>query len=339
MVVRPFILRVCAGTALVTLAVPVHAESTSSPPGSQAAESEYDGHIDAALRFVESRDWEKAKAEFARAHAAVPSARALRGLGVVSYQMGDYPESYRLLTSAIVEPSRPLDEALCAATEALMVHIGEHVAFYFVRSNPEGTETTIDGRSAILDARGAMVVAPGKHVLVISANGYESQSVELSTTPGTTERLFIELRRHDQSLAPAVKQVKQGSPVVAARKAERGRGAAPITVKRGRTVTWIALGTAPLFALGSGLAWTRAGRIGDGLSSSCARDRCSADERDRRVGESSLATYETLTNVGLVLVGASVVTAAIAYFVEGHVPARPLQGSAADHGMPLGVRF
>src|SRR5262245_5849943 len=115
--------RAAAALGLVNYALPVHAENASALPEAKVTAAEYDAHVSAALRFVEIHDWAEAKAEFERAHAVVPSARALRGLGVVSYQMGDYPESYRLLRSALAESSRPLDELLRAATEMLLARI------------------------------------------------------------------------------------------------------------------------------------------------------------------------------------------------------------------------
>lgn len=107
--------------ALALLLAPrvAKAQEASPSPDAVAAESpEYSAAIDAALSDFQARRWDEARAQFRAAHALSPNARTLRGIGMASFEMADYPAAFDALDAALTNPTRPLtDEQRNQVTE------------------------------------------------------------------------------------------------------------------------------------------------------------------------------------------------------------------------------
>jgi hypothetical protein len=309
----------------------------AEPADRQAA---YDALIDSALRAAADKDWAKARTDFEGASAVLPSARALRGAGVVSFEMGRYADALRLLQRALLEPGRRLDGELRTSTTKLAERAALHVGYYVIETNAPEFAIAVDGEEAVRDDGGNLMVDAGAHTLVVKAAGFVPRSLVVETRPTVTERWMVELERSSEvaaSLAPSTPPPVHSAPSEKQKGGTRDGGAP----KRGapRTATWIALGAAPIFAIGAGLAWRHVNLTGDEIASACAMEQCSPEERELRIQESSMGTYETLTNVGLVLAGASLITAAVLYFVEGRSSSSP-GAQARPSGPPtFQVRF
>jgi hypothetical protein len=79
---------------------------------------EYSVAIDAALSDFQARRWNEARTHFREAHALSPNARTLRGIGMASFEMADYPAAFDALDAALVNGERPLtDEQRVQVTE------------------------------------------------------------------------------------------------------------------------------------------------------------------------------------------------------------------------------
>lgn len=86
-----------------------HAESTP-----------YARAIEQAVAAFNAKQYDVARAHFAEAHAARPSARTWRGLGAADYELGRWPEATEELTKALDDARSPLSGELRARTEAML---------------------------------------------------------------------------------------------------------------------------------------------------------------------------------------------------------------------------
>jgi hypothetical protein len=295
----------------------------------------YDELIDAALRAADRNDWAGAYSAFERAVAIEPSARALRGMGVASYRMAHYARASSLLRRALVEPGRALDAELREATESLAKRAAEHVGYCVLEPPGAQVAVTVDGEPVLLDEAGRMVVDEGWHVLDMSARGFAPRRLSVHVLAQATEHLMADLEPLDEhATQPAAPPVPPAPPPVdvgrpqAMETSSPGESSSAIPershpAKGGRTITWIALGAVPVFAAGAGLSWLHATSIGDDLAQYCTRTRCSSAERDALIAQSALGTYETMTNVCIVMAAASAVVFVGAYLLEGEGPGHP----------------
>jgi hypothetical protein len=281
----------------------------------QAATASYDVLIDEALEASSQADWQRAHDAFARAHAAMPSARALRGMGVASFRMQHYAAALAALSASLSEPARPLSEDLRAGVERLIVDLGARVCHYALNVTPTHVAITVDGEPAVMSNDAVLLVDPGRHAIWIGAEKHEPRFVDVDCKAGSVSDLSLTLVPAASNAAEAKAAPASGdgrsvslSAVADTTAADRSPGAA-------RVVTWIAGAAVPVFALGTGLAWYEAKRTGDDLSDQCAHERCSQQRREQLIDESSLSTFETLTNVGWLMTAASAVTFGVSLFL------------------------
>src|SRR5688572_4251575 len=83
-----------------------------------AQDASYDALIRQALVEYEATRYEEARALFRRAHQVSPNPRTLRGIGMSSYELRDYPAAFRALRDALAMTGG--DRAL---TPAHRVHV------------------------------------------------------------------------------------------------------------------------------------------------------------------------------------------------------------------------
>lgn len=163
--------------------VPASATEDAPPAEVQAlltdAVSEYD-----AARYRE------AQALFQRAHALAPSARTLRGVGMASFEVGQYVVALRALRQALAEQSRPLSDAQRRHVEALVARTEVFVATLIIDS--EGNAPfLIDGEPASMEPDGTVLLDPGRHVVtVLDARG-QSQTLQVTLVGGTQRTLIV----------------------------------------------------------------------------------------------------------------------------------------------------
>src|SRR5687767_9353340 len=87
----------------LSFAVQDRAEAAAKDPPGYAQE------VARGLSEFEDKNFPEARAHFARAHALSPSARTLRALGMVEFELKRYAESARLLSDALAATDKPLD--------------------------------------------------------------------------------------------------------------------------------------------------------------------------------------------------------------------------------------
>lgn len=136
-----------------------HAQSEveSAPP------AEYEGLIEQALAESAEHRFEEARVLFRRAHAVFPNARALRGIGMVAFELRDYPDAIRHLRLALAHEVRPLTEEQRAEVEAIVERAYAFVGRYELAALPEGARVLVDGHDAEVEPDGTLLMTVGRH--------------------------------------------------------------------------------------------------------------------------------------------------------------------------------
>jgi len=187
------------------LFIPLFLWILSVPLLTYAQVESYDDLVKSALEAYSSHRFVEARSLFKRAHGAAPSARTLRGMGMCSFNLGDYVDATYQLEAALDEESRPLSAEQRAAADDLLFRASSEIGRFRALVTPAGAEVSVDGKPALRSVRGDILVDPGRHALAFSAPGYVSETRTLAVSPGDRAALEVSL--------PAV---KAEAPIVAA---------------------------------------------------------------------------------------------------------------------------
>jgi len=167
-----------------TAAAALAQDSTEAPAG-------YDHVIDQAVAEFGSSHWAEARALFLQGHGMFPNARTLRGIGMTSYELRDYPEAVRALDDALASTVRPLtDEQRTQVTE-LRERAAAFVGRYEVPAAPQGARLYVDGEHVTIDD--AWPVGPG-HVLL----GIGEHQVAIRLDDGRSSTARVVVRGHTE---------------------------------------------------------------------------------------------------------------------------------------------
>jgi hypothetical protein len=192
---------VALGWALVlswaapALAEPARADAESAPPG-------YEQSVQRALREFELANYAEARAMLLSAHDLYPNARTLRALGMVEYELKNYPACVAYMEQALSSRERPLNAEQRASADELRRAAEGYLSRYTLQVRPVNARVSIDGEPASFDAQGKLVLAVGDHQLEISAEGHHALRRKLKVNGG-------ERRTLDFVLVPAT-QAERG---------------------------------------------------------------------------------------------------------------------------------
>jgi hypothetical protein len=175
---------------LVLSLVAQPAQAEAQAPATQA---EYEEALSAALTAHARGDYEAARLFMERAHLLEPSARTLRGLGIVAFSQGSYLAAIRHLDAALAAKVRPLSTELRQAVEDLLAQAWANMGRLRVHIEPPGSDFTIDGGAPDFYAPNTLALTPGVHTLVASAQGRVPYSVRLEVLAGSRESLHVVL--------------------------------------------------------------------------------------------------------------------------------------------------
>lgn len=246
------------------------------PDSAAAQPEEYRMTIQAAVQEYESEHWPEAQILFERAHEIYPSARALWGAGLAAFEQRDYSTALRYFREATDRVERPLLPDQRANAEDMIRRCMLFTARYALDVTPESATITVDDLPAtVID--GELVVNPGRHEVVIAADGYESLTRTVNALPTTSHSLVI-------GLAPA----PSANPRAAERISRTG---------------WATLGAGVGLGVTAFITGGTARRLHSELQSECGgpcpESRGDDVDRGRRLARTSAA----LTVVGVASVG------------------------------------
>lgn len=187
------------------------AAAAADPPAQRGTFHAYESYVEAALREYRGHRFPEARSLFAKAHAAFPNARTLRGLAMVEFELRNYVESAALFERALNEPVRPLSGELRRETEQLRKKAEGFVAhFEIVSKSP--VVIAVDGVQTEPSAGAQIALAVGDHVLDLSAIGYASQRRRLRVRGGEHETLEVTLTPLENSRDEAKPEPPRAAP-------------------------------------------------------------------------------------------------------------------------------
>jgi hypothetical protein len=181
-----------AGVSALALTSRAYAES----PGLASTPAEPAGYAEAisgAIDEYQAGHFAEARALFMRAHALLPNARTMRGLGMVEFELRNYASSMHWLEQALACKVRPLDPALNAQTEQLLARARGFVGRFELRLRPSDARVLVDGAVAELGPDRVLELDVGDHLLEVRAPERASDRRTLHVNGGEWTALEISL--------------------------------------------------------------------------------------------------------------------------------------------------
>lgn len=197
------------GSAWFMLAVFFLPASVSAQADREPSE-EYERLVGAAVQEFNASQWVEARALFRQAHEISPNARTFRGLGLTSFELGDYVRALRAFRAAAADPRRPLSARQRTGIERLIERALRFVGVFEVEM-PELASITVDERPIEAEPDGSIVLGLGAHVFVVSRAGRESERQVVHVEGGERRSL----RFGADALAVPLETQEPSDPVIA----------------------------------------------------------------------------------------------------------------------------
>ncbi|AKF09931.1 tetratricopeptide repeat protein [Sandaracinus amylolyticus] len=193
-------LRVAAAliTAVALSSQVAHAQdaTTTEPP----EPTSYATLIEAAVAEFGAGRFAEARALFRSAHDVYPNARTLRGIGMSSFELRDYPAAVRALSASLEETRRALTDEQRAQVNDLLLRARAFVGRFVVPIAPAGSRLYLDGTGVEVagewpEQEGELLVGVGDHEVTIRApegrtararlvvRGREDEPLDIDTSP------------------------------------------------------------------------------------------------------------------------------------------------------------
>lgn len=166
-------------TAALLVSAGAHAQAASS----------YDNLVTEGLSEFDAGRWVEAYNLFKKAHEISPNARTLRGMGMASYELADYPLALRQLTDALDSGDKPLDAEMRDQVHNLVDRAARLVGTLDVTLDPPEAELLVNDE---LTEERRVVVPVGKVTLRAKLAGYQLEKRVLTVDGG--QHYPIELR-------------------------------------------------------------------------------------------------------------------------------------------------
>jgi hypothetical protein len=180
----------------------------------------YDDSLTRALSAHAAGDYETARTFMERAHALEPSARTLRGLGIIAYAQQRYAEAVAALASSLSSPIRPLTSELRTSVESLLAQTFQRIGRVRLSIEPDNSVVLVDGAPPLVHAPDELLLPPGHHHVQITAPARTPYELDLTIDAGLVETLHVVLVERS---APPARQTsgladsQESKPSVSAR--------------------------------------------------------------------------------------------------------------------------
>lgn len=159
------------GTWALALALSIPTTAQAQP---EETAPEYQRLVGAAVAEFNSEQWGEARALFRQAHELSPNARTSRGIGLTSFELGDYVSALRALRAAAADARRPLTPRQRADAERLVERALRFVGVFELEM-PERASITVDERPVEREPDGTLVLGLGSHTFVVSRAGRDNE--------------------------------------------------------------------------------------------------------------------------------------------------------------------
>lgn len=196
-------MRLVAWIALGCFVVSVPcARGAAQPADADAQDDGYRALIRDAVEQSRSGHLQEALALFVRAHELRPSARTLRGIGLVRFGLSDYAGTIRALEASLADERRPLSAEDRVEAEEVLERARSFVAWVELSVDPADASVSVDGRA--LEPRDDSTIAlnPGRHELRFEAPRRRAEVRAVTVEGGTRQALEVTLRPEVEPTAP-----------------------------------------------------------------------------------------------------------------------------------------
>ena len=166
---------------------------TPYTPLAAEGEQRYRGLIADALSAYEDGRFVAALTLFEQAYALHPNARAMRGVALVLFELGDHTKALHALDEALSHPVDPLPPDLRAQLLEVRARAAAHLEHVVVQLSPRSAVLRIDGHDVKVNRKGELWLPPGTHRVEVSQAGFKVELRTLQAVPGGARTLTIAL--------------------------------------------------------------------------------------------------------------------------------------------------
>jgi hypothetical protein len=294
---------------------------------------DYETAVNRALSANADRDFVTAKRYMEHAHALEPSARTLRGLGIIAYGEGNAIMALRRFEAALAEQTKPLPESLRAGVAKLLIDVYALLGRYDVPV-PAEAQLTVDARPPERDAQGRVLLKPGTHTLALM-EGDTVRTLRVVTAGGELTRLTFPSAAAATADAPGPPAAQPSSPV------ER-KDSLPREAPRQRNPVAISLAAAaaPVAVSSLALALVARKRFADATEACEAQDGGGCEEgagQSREFNKRNIGEINKAAVVTGVISGVMLATAGTLWLTGVGKRKATVGGSADAHSLSLDV--
>jgi hypothetical protein len=200
--------RACAFIAFVASLLAVQ------PAWAQAEDPRYTVLLADAVAEYGAGNYAEARALFAQAHAVLPNARTLRGMGMAAFELREYADALRHLRAALASKERPLTADQRAHAEGLLRRANAYVGSFVVMVRPPEASLRVNGAPAVLEPDGTLLLSLGRHELTARCPTCQDLTQTVVVRGGETGTLVLELESRvlEASVAPGAQDAAEASP-------------------------------------------------------------------------------------------------------------------------------
>jgi hypothetical protein len=143
--------------------------------------------IDTALADHERGRFQEARVHFATAHRLRPSARTLRGLGKVEFELRNYGEAAAYFKKALTSQVSPLPTDLQREVSGLLQRCRTYLGQVHVHVQPGSATILVDGITVASGPHASLSLVVGDHLLELRALGRlpERRSIRIQPEQST----------------------------------------------------------------------------------------------------------------------------------------------------------
>jgi hypothetical protein len=276
------------------------------PTGDVASGDPVAGLLADAVAEYDAARYLEAQALFQRAHVLSPSARTLRGIGMASFEAGQYVTALRALRAALAERERPLTEPQRRHVASLIARTEVFVARLVVEAHPPDAPIRVDGEIPAREEDGTILLDPGEHLVTVLGPEGQTERLSVPLVGGTTRTLTV----HAVSL--------------------RREAVPPLAIGGGALLAAAALGAVAAAATGVLALDTHAQ-----VQAACDGFVCPGSSivvRDRALGLALATDVIGVASAGVAVVGAALLVIGVA---QQEPP--PISVAAGPSGVSIGV--
>lgn len=292
------------------------AQETAPGPATDDARARAQVLVKRGARAYRQAQYQEALVDFRKAYGIFPSPKLLLNLGQAHQGLGHPIEAIDFFEQFLeLAPDAP-EPAIAEAKRSLAALVPQ-VGQLLVEGPAPGAEITLDGRKiGSSPLQHPVRVLPGRHQVAATMAGGSAATKTIEIQAGLSETVVLRSFRVTETAARKPRSARpEKIPTIT-------RSSAPVAPRDsgwwlGRKWTWIAAGSAVLFAAGATTAGLTMDAKYTSLDQRCGR---SAGQNYTGCASSDFATLDGWKNTANVLWGltaAATVTAGVLFYVEG----------------------